>query len=41
MVRVMYDNVFQNKMSVADGVAQIAKETTAALEKSKKELGTA
>ena len=38
MVRIMYDNVFQNKLSVADGVAQITKETTEALEKAKKEL---
>ncbi len=36
-VRILYDNVFQNKMSVADGLSQIEKETTALLEKGKKE----
>lgn len=41
MVRIMYDNVFQKKTSVAEGVAQITMETTKALEKSKKELETA
>lgn len=37
-MRVMYDNVFQSKMSVADGIAQIDKETKALLEKGKAEL---
>ena len=40
VVRIMYDNVFQNKMSVGDGLAQIEKEMTAALDKGKKELET-
>src|SRR5581483_10209188 len=37
-MRVMYDNVFQNKQKVADGLAQIDKETKALLEKGKAEL---
>ena len=37
-MRVMYDNVFQNKQKVADGLAQIEKETKALLEKGKAEL---
>ncbi len=38
-VRVMFDNVFQNKLPVKDGVEQIVRETNALLEKGKKELG--
>jgi ABC-type glycerol-3-phosphate transport system substrate-binding protein len=37
--RVLYDNVFINKMPVDQGLDQIAKETTALLEKGKKETG--
>jgi multiple sugar transport system substrate-binding protein len=37
-MRVMYDNVFQNKTPVVDGLAQIDKETKALLEKGKTEL---
>ncbi len=35
--RILYDSVFQNKMPVDQGLDQIAKETTALLEKGKKE----
>jgi ABC-type glycerol-3-phosphate transport system substrate-binding protein len=37
-MRVLFDNVFQNKMPVAAGIAQIDKETKALLEKGKAEL---
>jgi multiple sugar transport system substrate-binding protein len=35
--RILYDNVFLNKTPVAEGLAQIEKETTALLEKGKQE----
>ncbi len=37
-VRIMYDNVFQNKQPVQAGLDQLVRETNALLEKGKKEL---
>jgi hypothetical protein len=37
MVRILFDNVFLNKMPVKDGLAQMQQEATALLEKGKKE----
>jgi hypothetical protein len=37
LVRILYDNVFVNKMPVQEGLAQIEKETLALLEKGKRE----
>jgi hypothetical protein len=37
MVRILYDNVFINKMPVQEGLNQIEKETTELLAKAKKE----
>jgi len=39
LTRVMYDLVFQNKLSVADGMAQAQKELTERIDRSMKELG--
>lgn len=39
VARILYDNVFLNKMSVADGASQIENEINALVDKAKKEMG--